>query len=299
MTAKELLKEGEAWTDTAARAAFPVLLRRAMDGETITYGGLNQVLVEQGRKSTMALTYRYAAGKVGDVCEALAEETGERIPLLNAIVVNSQSGLPSHGIDGYITRFLGKKAGSVSRMPQEDRDAYARKAMETALAYEGWDRVRKHLGIGKGELDDGKPDRGEPIPPPDPRRFAGGPESDAHKALKAWVASHPKAFAEYGRFRKAATEHHLSSGDRLDVLFDNGRVQLAVEVKAADASNSEVQRGVYQCVKYRATLRAMQLAASMPPNAQAILVLGGKPPRDVVNLAVRLSVVVRNVRDLR
>ncbi len=161
------------------------------------------------------------------------------------------------------------------------------------------DRVRKHLGLKLADLDDGSPDRGDPIQPPDPNCFATGPETDVHKALKAWVREHPEAFKAHRRFERGGTEQRLSSGDRLDVLFDNGRTQLAVEVKAKDAPDPEVQRGVYQCIKYRATLRAMPLAATMPPNAQAVRVLERKPCRDVVNLAMRLSVIIINVEELR
>jgi hypothetical protein len=82
----------------------------------------------------------------------------------------------------------------------------------------------------------------------------------------------------------------LSSGDRLDVLFVNAQMRLAVEVKTRGAPAAEIQRGIYQCVKYRATLRAMQLAAAQAPNANAVLVIDGNPPAIVSDLAARLSV---------
>jgi hypothetical protein len=184
-------------------------------------------------------------------------------------------------------------------MSEEERNAYAQQAIEAVLSYDGWDRAGKYLGLELADLDDGSADRGDPIPPPDPKHFATGPETDGHKALKAWVVEHPEVFKAHGTFERGDTEQGLSSGDRLDVLFDNGRTRLAVEVKAKDAHDAEVQRGVYQCIKYRATLRAMQLAATMPPNAQAVLVLERKPSRNVVNLAMRLSVVIMNVEELR
>lgn len=65
---------------------------------------------------------------------------------------------------------------------------------------------------------------------------------------------------DHGSFATGTNEKHLSSGDRLDAHFDNGKQRLAVEVKTSGCSEDELQRGVYQAVKYRAILRAEQKA---------------------------------------
>ncbi|PAQ08136.1 hypothetical protein [Mesorhizobium temperatum] len=300
MSARQIFANGERWGDVTARAAFPVLLRRAMDGEPITYGGLDDILVARGQPGAIAIAYRYAAGKVGDICEALSDDLGERIPLLNAIIVNQGTNLPSDGVDEYLARSLGKTPRAIKRLSSEHRDAYAQQAIEAVFAFDGWDRVRRHLRIPFSDLEKGNPHRGKPIPPPDPKRFATGPESAAHKALKAWAAEHPTFFWSFGKFNKAKTEKILSSGDRLDVLFDNGMNMLAVEVKARSAPAEEIQRGVYQCIKYRAILRAMQLAAAKAPNGNAVLLLERKPLQSVIALAERLAVsIVTAPADLR
>ena len=65
---------------------------------------------------------------------------------------------------------------------------------------------------------------------------------------------------------------------------------LAVEAKTVNASDAELSRGIFQCIKYRATLRAMQLIDGRLPNAQAILAtqreLTGDLLRDVNRLKV-------------
>jgi hypothetical protein len=299
MTAPEFLEAGTNWTDVTTRFAFPILLRRAMDGDPITYGNLNDAAHAAGASSAMAIAYRYVAGKVGDICQALADDFGEYVPPLNAIIINQDTGLPSHGVDGYLATYFGMTNRQIARLSDDKRNDYARAAMEKVFNYIGWNRVAHHLGISEADLGKGIADRGDPIPLPDPRSFATGPESDAHKDLKAWVAANPNLFEEYGRFRRAGTEYGLASGDRLDVFFENTETQLAVEIKAKDALDGELQRGVYQCIKYRATLRAMQLANSRPPNAQAVLVLDRPPPLRVVQLAERLSVSVINVGNWR
>lgn len=55
---------------------------------------------------------------------------------------------------------------------------------------------------------------------------------------------------------------------------------------------SEIFRGIFQCVKYRATLRAMQLAAGEATNAQAVLLTTAKIPQEAVRLAKRVRVVI-------
>lgn len=295
MNARELFNDGSAWTDITARAAFPIVLRHAMDGDPITYGDLNEAVKATGKKGVLPIAYRYVAGKIGDVCEALSEDFGEPIPLLNAIITSGKSGLPSDGVDEYLARFLGKKTREIASLSQVDRNVYARQAMQDVFSFVGWDQIRKHLELRALVRDSKSPDRGKPIPPPNPSGFATGPETDAHKALKAWVAKNPDLFEAFGKFSDGHTERRLSSGDRLDVLFSNNRQMLAVEVKAEKAEAAEVERGVYQCVKYRATLRAMQIAAAKPPNGNAVLVVERTPGAKIVHLAKRLSVNIITV----
>jgi hypothetical protein len=179
---------------------------------------------------------------------------------------------------------VGGSNGPVTRGP----DALDARSAETRS------RVRQYLGISKVRIENR--DRvGEPIPPPNRTKFARGPETELHRKLKRWLADHPDAVSTFGEFKKGEPECWLASGDRLDVLFTNARTRLAAEVKTSDAPNEEVQRGIYQCVKYRATLRAMQLAAMEPPNAQAVLVIDCHPTSIVRRLAERLSVAIVDV----
>ncbi|EMR0601142.1 TPA: hypothetical protein ACKPYB_000049 [Stenotrophomonas maltophilia] len=98
------------------------------------------------------------------------------------------------------------------------------------------------------------------------------PESSAHKALKAWMAGHSEWFEDYGAFEAGGNEHRLSSGDNLDAYFTNGRESLAVEVKASNASDAELMRGIYQPIKYRAVLRAECIALRKLALCDAVLV---------------------------
>ncbi len=295
MSAIDILRSGAEWTDRTTRVALPIVLASAVDGAPITYGDLNLAVHTRGEPLKMALTYRYVAGKIGDVCEALARDLGYDVPPLNAIIVNEKSGLPSYGVDNYLATYSNMTPRQIKRLRADERDSYARTAMEKVFNFTGWDRVRRHLGITKAQT--GKPDRnrGEPIPPPNRLKFSDGPESELHRGLKIWLAAHPDALSAFGKFDKGNTECVIASGDRLDVLFTNAGMRLAAEVKTSEAPDDEVQRGVYQCVKYRAILRAMQLAAAEPPNAQAALVVDCQTTSTVRRLAERLSVIIVDV----
>ena len=59
-------------------------------------------------------------------------------------------------------------------------------------------------------------------------------------------------------------EFSLASADRPDVLFQCTSDVIAVEVKSHISNEADLQRGIYQCVKYRALVRAEQQAVDLP-----------------------------------
>ena len=167
--------------------------------------------------------------------------------------------------------------------------AQLEEAMQAVFNYDRWDQVAAHFDAPSLDPAAGVKDTGEAIPlPVIPAQMAG--ESAEHKALKRWVAAHPEEFEDYGDFEAGKNEEILSSGDRLDVLFDNGKQRVAVEVKTSRCSEDELKRGVFQAVKYRAVLRAMQQSENLVPNGEAVLVCTRKPSPDTQSLILRLSV---------
>ncbi|NOX40013.1 MAG: hypothetical protein GXP05_05735 [Alphaproteobacteria bacterium] len=98
-------------------------------------------------------------------------------------------------------------------------------------------------------------------------RGYGGGESDAHKALKNWVAENPKKIGVPEGFDKVIIEAPLLSGDVVDVMFSDGNSFYPVEVKSFISTDDDLRRGLYQCVKYRAVQKAQELPvkASVTP----------------------------------
>ena len=291
MTAREYLASGNEWTNKMAREALPILLWVVKNHRTITYKQLAEEMSYRTGdpvKARMTL-YGKPAGKIGDVLILLAKEKKLDIPPLNAIVVNARTKLPGHGATYFIKRLLRTR-----RNLSDDADALAQAAVDAVLNYSEWDTVARELGVE--ELPPVKIPRdtvpeSEPIKRPAPSPRSGAyPESPQHKTLKVWAVNHPKFFGKYGNFGIGKNEERLESGDSLDAYPCNQCTRLAIEVKASNAPDSEVFRGIFQCVKYRATLRAMQLADSAVPNANAVLLLTRDVPPEAKRLAKRLQV---------
>ncbi|MBX3649073.1 MAG: hypothetical protein KF766_15560, partial [Rhodocyclaceae bacterium] len=95
--------------------------------------------------------------------------------------------------------------------------------------------------------------------PPVGKRYGGLPESDEHKRLKAWVASHPDRFGISATWGKGEPEHELLSGDTVDVVFSDGLDFVLIEVKSCRSNDDDYRRGIYQCVKYRSVKEAERL----------------------------------------
>ena len=87
-------------------------------------------------------------------------------------------------------------------------------------------------------------------------------------------------------------EFALPSGDRVDVLFWAGDVWHAVEVKSAVSDAADVARGIFQCVKYRAVIRAFQAMESLPQSVRTSLVLEGPFPAELLQMRQILGIEV-------
>jgi len=76
------------------------------------------------------------------------------------------------------------------------------------------------------------------------------------------------------------------------VVFKNDERYTAVEVKSIISNDKDLNRGIFQCVKYQALLRAEQVAESLLPTARAILVVERKLPAPLKSLAALLKIKV-------
>lgn len=275
------------WRRAIVPDIVPILIRRAKEGRPITYGELaSELHREFGHIPTARKTlYGPPVGAIGVAIREVGDKWGERIPPINTIVIRASTGLPGVGADEIAHYFFEDNGKGMAR----ERDAYLRAAMDAVYHYGSrWDRVAEALGAPSLEVAGGMVDDGEQIELPNLPK-AQAPESKEHKAIKYWICANPKWLSAFGKFTPGTTEHGISSGDRLDAFFDNGK-RLGVEVKTSKASHAELMRGVYQCIKYRAVLRAEELALRKVPNGDAVLACTRPPNRETAALIKRLHV---------
>jgi len=126
-----------------------------------------------------------------------------------------------------------------------------------------------------------------------------GKESPEHIALKNYISENPEIFG-FSSGIEGKIEEKLPSGDPLDVSFESRGRWLAVEVKSTRSDNNyqDFERGLYQCVKYRAVMEKFLIVKSKKrKSAEAILVLEGKLPKRLNRVKKILDVeVIEEVR---
>lgn len=261
------------------------LLPTVRRGGTITYGRVAERLARE-----LKLTGPIFPVQIGHVAGTLADhllEYDPNIPLLNVLVVD-KSGKPGPGIDGYLRERYGSW-----RAPARRAEICARAAREV-YEYGYWDQVYADVfgADPPGDPDirlregDGKSTDG---------RSGGGPESPEHKKLKLFVRDNPTAIGlSAGAVGKE--EFLLLSGDQMDVLFLEQTGTTVVEVKSTRSGYYDFQRGIYQCVKYRAVMDAQLEGVSGNKSVRSILVTEAPLPGDLEALARRLKIVTRRLK---
>jgi hypothetical protein len=122
--------------------------------------------------------------------------------------------------------------------------------------------------------------------------YGGGGEGYEHKRLKEYVAKNPVAVGLSAHIKEGETEFKISSGDSIDVYFQNKKDWIGVEVKSLISSEADLTRGLFQCIKYKAVMEAMQLSLGIEQNAYSILALEGELPSGLVRLKKILGIEV-------
>ena len=172
--------------------------------------------------------------------------------------------------------------------------------------------VRAHLRIGKAARDPSarRPRKSRKSDfagtEMDGHQPGGGGEGPNHRRLKEELAKRPSHIDHDLRAKDAEPEYKLLSGDQVDVLVNTTEATFAIEVKSRDSNDADLERGVYQCVKYRAVLEAEGAARTAPQvlSVEAWLVVErGRPnrrrlPKRLDDLARRLGVRTRELDPL-
>jgi hypothetical protein len=126
-------------------------------------------------------------------------------------------------------------------------------------------------------------------------------KSPEHQCLQDWIENHPAAAGLLieETIRSSHQEYLFWSLDRLDIIFKTDKEWIGVEVKPSSASDQELQKGMYQVMKYRALIDAALLAEGAVQSSCCVLVIGGSLPSSLRPLADRFRInVIENATQM-
>ena len=259
----------------AAKPITKWLIQAAKDRSSLSYGTAKVRLETECNFETIF------SAMMGKPCGALMDMIHTdypQAPLLNVLMVRSSDGYAGPGAGSYMANWFAEPRLAEEGIHVSDKRlwrSYADKAASEVYAYgDKWDEVfRKVFG-----------EQWSPEPPrlgkeKDGTKFGKGGEGPNHKALRFWTKANPgRIDPKYATFR-TETEVVLESADRVDVVFYGRNATIALEVKSMDSNYDDLRRGVFQCIKYRAVMKAMDIRHNPP--VEAVLVTQHPLPGDL------------------
>jgi hypothetical protein len=258
-----------------ARLALPLLVARAKAYRTFTYGRLAKLLDMPNPRNLNDVL-----GAVGHELEALSRNWKETIPPIECIVLNKTKRTPGRGIGFHMP------VEQFNKLTPPAKKQVIHYLLIDIWGYTKWDSVLQHF-----DLTSAAPDLRLEELAAKARYGIGGGESQEHLVLKEYIARNPHVL---GLPKTAADiEYSFPSADQIDVLFKYDQEWVGVEVKSINSDESDVLRGIFQCIKYRALIEAEQKFRRQIVSCRVLLVLGGKLPDILQDLAELLEVDVR------
>lgn len=222
-------------------------------------------------------------GKMGHLFDSKSID-GERVPMLQALAVGSKTKLPSDGLQEFERTYA-------SLSTDKKRDFVQCEYAKIFNFGSKWNHVLADFDVEKAEPGVQTPHQGRRY---NPYGSDGSPE---HVALRDWVIANP-AFFELPEGTIGIPEYPLKSGDKVDVVFTKGEeALLGVEVKSWRSDIDDLQRGIFQCIKYKAVLTAEAKAVGKTAEIDCILVAEGNLGTTLSHLKSKLGVkVIPNCR---
>jgi hypothetical protein len=272
--------------------AMAMLLRCLNAGESfVTYGAIRDELQYQLGIKTIFPT------QIGHVAGTLMNQILEvepRAPLINALIARPD-GIPGKGVGGYFAnRYKVNKYNEWDNVSKQEKSMVVDRERRKVFRYENWQQINKKL-FGDGPLSKLRKRQGREVDgfSKNGMNYGGPAESEEHKKLKEWVATHPQKLGLRKSFGNGVSESSLLSGDTIDVLFSDGNEYVVVEVKSCRSNDEDFRRGVYQCVKYMKVKEAEHLPDKV--SVRALLVTEQELNAELKGRARLLDVGLKSV----
>ena len=273
--------------------AMERLIEAADRRETVSYADVARYIAKRAGPR-FARCWHHVGNVVGSVMDRVLE-VAPNAPPINTLVVKA-GGLPGSGAGLYIERHLHQ---DYRKLNDDQKRVIVERLHESVWSFNEWRKIgKKAFGA-------------EFVPPPPvegesdgkSRRLGRGgpPESKEHRKLKEYVAKHPNEFGAPKECKEGMVEWRLLSSDEIDVWFMSVGEQLAVEVKSRRSTMADIERGIFQCVKYGALLEAQSQVArfTTKQNIRALLVSEQPLTPKLSRWANKLDVEVRVIKPLR
>lgn len=212
---------------------------------------------------------------------------GENIPWIQALVVGQGSKLPSDGLKEFDPTY--------PSLSKEKKRNFIYSEYEKIFTFgTRWEQVLEKLGIeNKGSTDESGAERKPKLYNP-----YGGEGSPEHIALRDFIANNPFAIG-IKTDRKGIVEYPLKSGDQVDIVFELDNQIIGVEVKSRRSGVDDLERGLFQCVKYAAVLEAEKKIDGKDISVHCILAIEGNLTSQLTRVQKTLNIDVRQNVDVK
>lgn len=260
-----------------AQKALPILVRQAIAREPIYYSQLAHELNMPNPRNL-----NYVLGSIGETLLLISEKWGIDIPSINSLVININTLLPGSGVV-----WVSNGPPNYDELSTSEKREIIALEFRNIYTFSSWLELLDELGLPHPQ----NPDYSHHLEAIRMGNYGGG-EGEAHREFKEYVSRNPQLLGLSRRIGVGEVEFLLPSCDTADVLFKNGSEWVVVEVKSHVSNSTDIYRGLYQCVKYEALVRAYQIERGFSPNCLVILVLEGKFPEELIVLKNTLQIEV-------
>lgn len=220
-----------------------ILNERIID-KTISYSELAQTInfPPPYTGSQFSRNIGRALGAVGHLLEKVKTQNHtSSIPVLQSMIVKKKSRLPSFGLRAFVDGY--------DKFPPNEQRAFVLAEYEKILSFgERWLDVLRELQIEY----EGSTDLSQKAKLYNPFGSEGSPE---HKNVKNYIKEKHHLFGYLGT-ETGIEEYPLRSGDKIDVVFRDGDTVYAYEAKSIRSNLDDIERGIFQCVKYKKVIEA-------------------------------------------
>ena len=203
----------------------------------------------------------------------------DSVPMIQALVVAHNTKLPSDGLKEFYPTYPGLS-------PEKKRDLAKTEYQKIFRFGDNWDLLAEDLRIQiEGSNEKTR------VSVKNLRNPFGSEGSPEHREIRDFIAHHPEAIG-LSHPTNSYTEYPLKSGDCVDVVLEYEDRIVAVEVKSRRSGTDDLERGLYQCIKYDAVLKAEVLIYGSPKTVDCFLVVEGELSKPLIKVQRSLGLTV-------